>query len=213
MRNTVYALARQARRRASSRRFGARARRALPRGRADGARARRCASPSTRGRGLGEHEHAFQRGSGGDRVATVTGDDHSARDRGRASRASAAAHHRLGVGGLPARRAHDAARDRRPDPRHRGQRALVLRRGRRSTTAPPGATRATRSSRRSATTTARRSQFTLRRMGRAVLEARRGGRARPASRCPTATTCCSTCRASAWRTPTRSSTRRPSPTG
>ena len=28
---------------------------------------------------LGEHEHAFQRGSGGHRVAIVTGDDHSAR--------------------------------------------------------------------------------------------------------------------------------------
>jgi urate oxidase len=28
---------------------------------------------------LGEHEHAFQRGSGGERVAIVTGDEHSAR--------------------------------------------------------------------------------------------------------------------------------------
>ena len=52
--------------------------RALPRRGPDGHAARGCASPPTRGRGCtaggAPDPHAFQRGNGGDRVATVAGD-------------------------------------------------------------------------------------------------------------------------------------------
>ena len=66
MRNAVYVLARQARRRASSRRSGARSSStsSSPGRRCTRAQVRLVAHPWAR---LGEHEHAFQRGGGGER--------------------------------------------------------------------------------------------------------------------------------------------------
>ena len=75
-----------------------------------------------------DHDHSFTRAAGGERTAVVV--RYLACGHARAGggvRARRAEDHRLGVRGVPARRAHDAAGDGRPDPGHHGRGGVGLR--------------------------------------------------------------------------------------
>ena len=74
------------------------------------------------------HDHAFSRNGGEVRTAVVTVDGGRRARARRADRPRRPQDHRLGVLGLPARPVHDAGRDARPDPGHRGHRPLALHR-------------------------------------------------------------------------------------
>jgi urate oxidase len=156
---------------------------------------------------LGEHEHAFQRGAGGDRIAVVSGDGHSNRIE-------------AGVEGLEVLRTSGSGwsgfvRDELTTLPETDDRILATAVSARWSYAEGGIDYgASWQAARDAILEAFGDHYSSPCGAWAAPCSRPSTRSTAcASLSPTVTTCSTTCRASAWRTPTRSSRRRPSPTG
>ena len=131
MRNTVYALAQGHDDVDDIERFGIAPRRALRRRRARGHARARAPRRAPVGAAHGRRRAGPARVPARRAAATGSRPSPAARralGRGRDRRPRRAQDHRLGLGGLPARRVHLAPRDRRPHHGHGGHRAVDLRR-------------------------------------------------------------------------------------